>query len=386
MSNFITLKKKISQHLKVSIFLSIYILTIPLAACGGNLHNPEAKTFDTGQNLKTKDDERGQDQSITTGVNIPHMIDAAFHGNESVWILPLLGTDIYYTHKSGSEWTHTSAEFIAPNSRISFVDALHGWIVGDYKGVGQIWQTSDGGSTWKAIGQLRDTHSDWDFTSAVQMKFIDRKFGWIIETFSVWRTDDGGRNWKKTTLFSKPEEQGQPTGGFFLNSNKAWVCGTKGRVFITSDGGRTWDIKNVDGFSEFSNIEFINEREGWLNSSLNGTMYRTLDGGNSWQLLPKLTSGAHLESINFIDDQLGWAVGRLVNEDSDRASTKGIVLNTRDGGLNWQPINVGGQESFFNRIHFTDSLNGWLFAQDNIYHTKNGGETWDREFSLPALK
>src|SRR5207244_1750400 len=78
---------------------------------------------------------------------------------------------------------------------VSFIDPLHGWVVGDR---GAIWHTHDGGVHWQPQESSVDCR-----LNAVQ--FIDAQTGWaaggVIEPFThisrgvLLRTHDGGQTW-----------------------------------------------------------------------------------------------------------------------------------------------------------------------------------------------
>ena len=46
-------------------------------------------------------------------------------------------------------------------------------------------------------------------------------------------------------------------------------------------------------------------------------------------------------------------------------------MRTSDGGESWQSISIGENEPFFDRIYFTDTVRGWLFARDTAYRTED---------------
>jgi photosystem II stability/assembly factor-like uncharacterized protein len=116
----------------------------------------------------------------------------------------------------------------------------------------------------------------------------------------------------------------------------------------------------------------------WTSGWPNGGIYSTSDGGKTWQLqlaeAQKHSIG--IQSLYFVNRDAGWAVGRVWPENIGRESTHGIVLRSKDGGNNWQPIQVGEDEPFFDRVLFADAEHGWLFGRDKIYRTEDGGETW----------
>jgi photosystem II stability/assembly factor-like uncharacterized protein len=63
-----------------------------------------------------------------------------------VWVAGAPGTRIFHSPDQGRTWESTSTEQFAPVRALTFVDAKHGWAVGDF---GNILATKDGGRTWQ---------------------------------------------------------------------------------------------------------------------------------------------------------------------------------------------------------------------------------------------
>lgn len=78
----------------------------------------------------------------------------------------------------------------------------------------------------------------------------------------------------------------------------------------------------------------------------------------------------NLNGVTFVNDQLGWAVGR-----------NNTILHTADGGKTWKrqlERKEGGSE--FAAVLFTSPTEGWARTSilDTIMHTSNGGRTWEK--------
>ena len=74
---------------------------------------------------------------------------------------------------------------------------------------------------------------------------------------------------------------------FFLDENVGWAAnGFYAAVYKTVDGGKTWDEQlnqsMLGGSYHFRNIEFLNSNIGFL-GTLNGEFYKTIDGGDNWE-------------------------------------------------------------------------------------------------------
>lgn len=79
-------------------------------------------------------------------------------------------------------------------------------------------------------------------------------------------------------------------------------------------------------------------------------------------------------SVDFIDKNVGWTLMK-----------SGEVLQTGDGGGNWQEIGkVPSRWSFRpdHRMKFADGGTGWIMAGESIFRTVDGGRTW-KDFNVP---
>ncbi len=97
-----------------------------------------------------------------------------------------------------------------------------------------------------------------------------------------------------------------------------------------------------------------------------------LDDG--WFEVGNSNYNAILESIHYIDDNTGFAVG-----------SGGAFLKTTDGGFNWTAYDIGHYYNF-KKIVFTDSNIGFLFGtiqigsnnRTAILKSTDGGDTWNK--------
>lgn len=85
---------------------------------------------------------------------------------------------------------------------------------------------------------------------------------------------------------------------------------------------------------------------------------------NNWSVQHSGT-GAHLQSVFFLNENLGWAAGEF-----------GVILKTTNGGSSWVP-QISGVSQRLNWIRFTDPNNGWAVGGGGkIIRTTNGGAAW----------
>lgn len=115
----------------------------------------------------------------------------------------------------------------------------------------------------------------------------------------------------------------------FANENVGLAVGDLGRIFHTTDGAKTWEIRNVGNKRPFVAAACIDEKTAFIAGQA-GQIAHTTDAGANWKLL---NSGVdrQLLDIAFVDARTGIAVGDY-----------GSILRTEDGGATWSKIEVPG--------------------------------------------
>ena len=83
-----------------------------------------------------------------------------------------------------------------------------------------------------------------------------------------------------------------------------------------------------------------------------------------WIWQNPLPQGNDLYHVFFIDDNAGWAVGRI-----------GTILKTTDGGISWN-FQSSGSTDALREICFIDENTGWVIGGQTILKTTDGGEHW----------
>jgi len=112
----------------------------------------------------------------------------------------------------------------------------------------------------------------------------------------------------------------------------------------------------------------INQDTIWVvdDNSFNGGIYRTANGGNTWQLQQAFTA-ANPNKIYMYNSRIGFACDNF------------RLYKTTNSGENWLQISGSGQGNRFFDIYFVDSLTGWKTAGDTMKFTSNGGFNWTNQ-------
>lgn len=186
---------------------------------------------------------------------------------------------------------------------------------------------------------------------------LNQKDGWGANGAKIFRTNDGGVTWYDTTPLKGETQNVYNVHPDFLDEKNAWalyadadVYPNGGTLYRTTDGGETWDSFSVP-FSE-GDLEFIDAKNGWMMASLGvgaGSMgvsiFQTQDGGETW-------TRAYTNDHTFDDAGDSLPLGGLKNFiyplDMETAWVGGVIYmagrvylyRTDDGGATWaeQPV------------------------------------------------
>lgn len=286
------------------------------------------------------------------------------------------------------EWVQTSAPKQNRHDDIWFTSATEGWTVNS---AGQILKTNDAGLTWSE--QVQTGHGSYLRCIA----FSDSSHGWVGSTTRasrLWQTNDGGKSWKKVT--NLPPEPSAVCGLWVVDRNLIYAAGTNfpnrpTAILKTTDGGITWTSQAMDQHADLLvDIFFIDSQTGWVVGGKGGDTRKditpvvlyTEDGGNNW--INQLKN----QSITFPKGEWGWKIHFLSHEVgfvSLENFNDGAILKTSDGGKTWtrHQINDNQKNANLEGIGFLNETTGWVggwgdsdFKGGYTSETIDGGKTW----------
>ena len=212
------------------------------------------------------------------------------------------------------------------------------------------------------------------------MTFLDSLTGFIVtsrnvnpDTATIFKTTNGGDNWN--VVYN--EAPARITRLKFINSNTGFASGGKGTgypyLYKTTNQGLNWILSPVvTGNIFWDDMSVLNEDTIWCvdKNSLNGGVYRTTNGGVSWQL--QFSDFQNPNKIYFYNARIGFIT---------KNSSPPVMLRTSNSGLNWSQVFDEG----FSCMYFSDSLTGWKGGEypGTIAKTTNGGVNWFYQFLPP---
>jgi len=276
---------------------------------------------------------------------------------------------------------------------IKFIDNFNGVTVGGTFDQGLILHTKDSGESWCRFGNFDGrsirkaeyfndesmmlftfdslyihTNNDYKVLSYpnefffLDAYFLDKYVGWISGSGgALYLTLDGGNTWNKQNINSSSAGIGSL---FFLNRNNGW-CSNGNNIFITKDGGANWMI--TENTSSTLSISFIDSLTGYRIDPQ--FAYKSEDGGKNWKIL-NVSSYKNFEAIYTKSYEESFIIADSYGEAS--------VFRTTDSGKVWTEYVLENINRISPRdITFSDSLTGWISCNNGIiYKTNNGGDDW----------
>jgi photosystem II stability/assembly factor-like uncharacterized protein len=174
---------------------------------------------------------------------------------------------------------------------------------------------------------------------------------------------------------------------FFADSKRGWIGGDGGFVSRTDDGGGSWVQQRVGTVDPINDIYFRNKDEGFLLSG--ARIFNTSDGGLTWVEGHAFSSsdfgGAQPElySVRFTGRKKGWVVGSLsrASKNGEQLVVDALIYHTSDGGETW---NRQSSPTHGELIHLdiVSDKRGWVVgSRGTVLYTEDGGETWNLQQS-----
>ncbi len=171
----------------------------------------------------------------------------------------------------------------------------------------------------------------------------------------------------------------------FINLNTGFAVGENGMLLKTVTTGTSWDRINLNDTNFFlSKVYFKDQNTGFIlgHSSINSDsgfytrIYKSTNGGNNWNIDQARINDVWLNSIEFINSNIGFISGGLYSLGDNK------FLKTTNGGMSWVEIETGFF-SFIRSKRFINENTGFLGGQHSIYKTTNSGINWNEVYQIP---
>lgn len=228
-------------------------------------------------------------------------------------------------------WIETRVETNEDLSVITFLDAARGWVG---SGRGRLYQTADGGQTWRPTPFRPPSGSTLE-----DITFANDSLGWAA--LSRYKADT--------------------------------LEGNTGYVMQTADGGESWSVQHTSGAAQLYRIRFVDEREGWAVGRRlvkrgvvqdEPFVLHTTDQGAHWNdvsgKLAALVSDRRGETHDFVTDILASE-----SAEATVLTLRGRIISTTDGGQSWRMVGAVPTErpqTHLSRLGRTQKKHLWVLG------------------------
>ena len=264
-------------------------------------------------------------------------------------------------------------------TNISPVSGTTAWVgaFDSTNGLGGVFKTSDGGSTWEQQNSSAYTTPGVSWFNVVH--FFNANVGLTmgdpigsgLGEFEIYKTTDGGANWTAISAAALPNplsgEYGY-NGGYAAAGGSFWFTTNKGRVYRTTDQGVTWavsqaPITDFGGEAQNGRIYFSDANNGYLQKNVvagavtTRTYATTTNGGTTWSATAPFTGTRFI--LNYIPGTTNMVA-------TSQAAPVGTSISYNNG-VTWTDLEPTGTEQR-GASAFLNSTTGWCagFSTDAL--------------------
>jgi hypothetical protein len=205
-------------------------------------------------------------------------------------------------------------------------------VYGNYNAVPSILYTSNGG-----LNYMLYYYSQYAFSAYNSIQDIifpqNNNIGYAIDFDGIIKTTDGGQSWNRSTLSPATnlnELEAVDNNNVIAMSttsapnNLSTVFGTN--TLLKTSNGISWQTINLPSTGGLNSAYFLTSTVGWAN--IDNKLYKTNDGGTNWTLLNNIIATPFIfNKMKFVDNNTGFAINGSYT-----------TFKTLDGGVTWEPL------------------------------------------------
>ncbi|WP_425396637.1 YCF48-related protein [Aeoliella sp.] len=301
--------------------------------------------------------------------------DVTFVDAQHGWAVGDRGV-VLVTDDGGAHWYPQRSGVDCPLLSVTFADPHRGWIVGgsatpiNHRTEGVVLRTIDGGTSWQRVRTPT-------LPRLTYVKFFDAArgvaagYGSNFYPSGLFASTDGGKSWQ-------PLAPGQARTWLacdFLSPEAGLLAGPQGdRAVLIDHELRPSPMAGTDQRLP-RDIAMQSASEGWMVGD-DGLLSTTTDAGATWQPptaeplpLDRHTRGAwHWNTVAAVGQHV-WIAG----------APGSVMAHSTDGGQSWT-LTPTGVRAPIHQLVFVDAQRGWAVGElGAILTTNDGGRTWKRQ-------
>jgi photosystem II stability/assembly factor-like uncharacterized protein len=261
---------------------------------------------------------------------------------------------IYHTTNAGQSWDMRDSGTKSPLFSISFADPTHGWAVGKSA---EILATTDGGKSW-----TRQKSPIPPSKHLFKVRVAGPGTVWAVGDWgAIAVTTDGGQTWEDRSLptlkvltHARPDRRENLVLEDVVLYDVDWpdaqhgvIAGEFATFLATSDGGATWEKRDLPTEKTIFGVHFATADEGWA-VGIDGLVLHTTDAGRSWEVQHGNPQPATIDELAFNDalKNPGMYAVSVVGRTGIAVGDTGTILMSDDGGHSWARRVLPDRERF----------------------------------------
>jgi photosystem II stability/assembly factor-like uncharacterized protein len=217
-----------------------------------------------------------------------------------------------------------------------------------------LYKTTDGGQSWRAANEGLPSASISNFVAATDQTL------YLSIGNRIFGSDDGAEHWSlRGSIGVVPI-----TALAFDPISKTLISGTSGvsGLYVSSDGGQTWNKSDVHVASAFVGIDFIvvSATAAYARESSSWMMLRSADAGNTWQ--PINVSASMLNT----DPSTSWVYATTIDGKS--------LMISKDEARTWTSLPSVSSSLIFKVVTIGKSV--FAATADGVRAYVDGARSW----------
>lgn len=275
------------------------------------------------------------------------------------------------TVDGGESWVYTNIE--GSFSKVDFIGVDTGIVCCGITGGENLIRTYNGGETWQFPTQFFIVAQDVELLENGDIFFVENTGDVLLHHFT-----DFYNNYEDSELW-----QGYGNDIVFPNENSGYIAGyidkfdSASVVVRTFDGGYNWFNTLAIADGPETEISFPSPAIGYGRSHYPNRIWKSIDFGNTWELLPFEfrpdldPTQVSIVKIYFFNDTVGYVAVQTIPEPFVYHYQ---IFRTTDGAVTWDLTSFSEDDIGPTDIFCTDPFECYMTTcGGGIYKTTNGG-------------
>jgi photosystem II stability/assembly factor-like uncharacterized protein len=254
------------------------------------------------------------------------------------------------TTNAGHTWVNVSAPTATAISGIAAPSANRVFVLGRD---GSLQRSDNGGVSYRILNTEAGAvpHA---------IAALDDSRVLLIGPVGIIRSDDGGDTFRPVQ--DRVAARARLV-GIDLAGDAVFVYGERA-ILVSQDAGVTWRTSRAPAKRSIRDLDFLEPRVGYLLDT-RGSIWKTTNGGRTWSDLPAVGIGGY--ALEFTTSSSGYvAAGGVV------PGLPGALLRTADGGRTWHPQVVSRFP--LSTLESNGAADYVLAGEGALYSTTAGGD------------